>query len=460
MSAPNIPIKEIETVRDSLNEIGPGFCLAKWLQVTIHLQNGQTHSCHHPITHKIHKHELKKDVSALHNTSQKKLARKEMLEGNRPSECDYCWKIEDASSSNLSDRAIKSAQPWSQPRMTEVKNLPWSSSITPSYVEVSFGNECNFKCAYCAPHISSSIMKELREFGPYTSQGGFAVDKLKEEGLYPFSKDEENPYVEAFWKWWPQLTTTLKVFRVTGGEPLLNPNTFRLLDYFKNNPMPDLTFAVNSNLGVPEQTFKKFLQEVKYLTDNKLIKEFQLFTSIDTFGKNAEFVRFGLNYELLMNNVKTYLNEIKDSELIFMCAYNAFSVLNYRKFLEEVFELKKSYMDSKNKTRVTLDIPYLKDPNFLSCYILTDQFIDTIREDILFMKNNVSFNKTEMFLQEEIAKLERIQHWMESLEENEHRNNTRREFVVFLKEYCQRKKINYLDYLPEYSQFIDYCSSL
>jgi len=39
--------------KESLDSIGPGMCLAKWTQVTIHLQMGQTHSCHHPSTHKI-----------------------------------------------------------------------------------------------------------------------------------------------------------------------------------------------------------------------------------------------------------------------------------------------------------------------------------------------------------------------------------------------------------------------
>ena len=40
-------------VRDKLNSVGQGFCLAKWTQVTMHLQLGHTHSCHHPRTHMI-----------------------------------------------------------------------------------------------------------------------------------------------------------------------------------------------------------------------------------------------------------------------------------------------------------------------------------------------------------------------------------------------------------------------
>ena len=45
-------------VKNKLNEVGCGFCLAKWTQVTMHLHNGLTHSCHHPTPHKIPLSEL------------------------------------------------------------------------------------------------------------------------------------------------------------------------------------------------------------------------------------------------------------------------------------------------------------------------------------------------------------------------------------------------------------------
>ena len=46
----------VET-KDKLDNVGCGMCLAKWTQVTLHLQLGHTHSCHHPKTHKISKKE-------------------------------------------------------------------------------------------------------------------------------------------------------------------------------------------------------------------------------------------------------------------------------------------------------------------------------------------------------------------------------------------------------------------
>ena len=86
-----------QEVKDKLDGVGCGFCLAKWTQVTMHLGTGMTHSCHHPAPHKIPLSEISRNPSALHNSRFKKRKRKEMLEGKRPDECNYCWKVEDSS---------------------------------------------------------------------------------------------------------------------------------------------------------------------------------------------------------------------------------------------------------------------------------------------------------------------------------------------------------------------------
>jgi urate oxidase len=73
--------KHFVDTKKKLDKVGCGFCLAKWTQVTIQMQTGHTHSCHHPKTHKIPVSELKRNPSALHNTRFKKRRRREMLEG-------------------------------------------------------------------------------------------------------------------------------------------------------------------------------------------------------------------------------------------------------------------------------------------------------------------------------------------------------------------------------------------
>ena len=49
-------------------------------------------------------HELAENPSALHNTWEKKMERKQMLAGERPSGCQYCWNVEDLGKDNISDR--------------------------------------------------------------------------------------------------------------------------------------------------------------------------------------------------------------------------------------------------------------------------------------------------------------------------------------------------------------------
>ncbi len=441
--------KHMEDVKKKLDEVSSCFCLAKWLQVTVHLQNGQTHSCHHPLTHKIPLEEIQADPSALHNTAYKKQNRKLMLEGKRPNECVYCWNIEDSHQENLSDRVLKSANEIHE--VERISKLSWEDSIIPNYLEVSFGNECNFKCAYCAPHISSAIMSEYRQFGAYISRPDLELNTLKKNGLFPYEKDEPNPYVKAFWEWWPKIKKELKIFRLTGGEPLLNSNTFKFLESIIDNPLPDLEIAINSNLGIPEASFEKFLVLVKVLVEKKHIKKFSLYTSLDTYGKNGEFIRFGMNYERVMRNINLFLSRIPEADLNFMCTYNAFSVVNFDKFLFEVTALKKAYKAGNGKNRVHLDIPYLKDPGFLSCYVLTEDFLPFIHRDVEYLKHETVYTESE------VARMERILKWLMSIKESKHRESVRAELFIFLQEYQKRKEIKFLDYCPEYSQFYATC---
>ena len=52
-------------MKDLLDRTGCGFCLAKWTQVTMHLGNGLTHSCHHLGASKIFLEEVQKESCGI-----------------------------------------------------------------------------------------------------------------------------------------------------------------------------------------------------------------------------------------------------------------------------------------------------------------------------------------------------------------------------------------------------------
>ena len=252
-------------------------CMAKWLQVSLHLPQGRTHSCYHPPTHPIPLEELKNNPNALHNTKFKMLERKQMKEGERPVGCQYCWNVEDAPNENgnderLSDRHYRSSEWWVQDAWDEVVSQPWDHDISPRYVEVNFNQACNFKCAYCSPHLSTAWEDDIKEHGPFKFSMGSShndISSLNSSGLMPLKiKQKENPYVDAFWKWWPTVYPNLKIFRMTGGEPLMDKNTFKVFDYIRENPNPELEISLTTNMCPPDDAlFDKFIEKIKLLEE-------------------------------------------------------------------------------------------------------------------------------------------------------------------------------------------------
>lgn len=104
-------------------------------------------------------------------------------------------------------------------------------------------------------------MEEIKEHGPYNTSNKFNdLQWLIQTDAMPIPNREPNPYIEAFWKWWPDVSKDLKHFRITGGEPLLTKDTFKILDDLIANPKPNLEFSVNSNMCVPDAVFNKFIE--------------------------------------------------------------------------------------------------------------------------------------------------------------------------------------------------------
>lgn len=456
---------QFEVIKNKLDSVGCGFCLAKWTQVTMHLHNGLTHSCHHPSPHKIPLQEIKNNPSALHNTRFKKEKRKEMLSGQRPSECSYCWNVEDNSDS-FSDRIFKSEEPWSQPFLKEISELDWRANYNPKYVEVSFSNTCNFKCSYCGPMFSSKWVEEIEKFGSYPTSTNFnGLEYLTDNDLNSYKHSDDNPYVNAFWEWWPDLYRDLHTFRITGGEPLLAKDTWKVLDYIisQENPNRGLHLAINSNLGVPDKLIDNLIEKINKIETGQKVKDFIIFTSIDGWGKQSEYGRNGLNFEKFWENVEKILKKCPTVTIGIMCTYNVFSITSFDKLIEGVYELKKKYssMDRAWNTAVTLDSSYLRYPNHQTVQILPEEFHHFVKSSYELMKKyeevyhtiHNEFGVTYGFSEVEITKIKRIFDWMESDQKSEEAEKNRYDFVKFVDEHDRRRNTNFLETFPEFEHF-------
>jgi len=448
------------------------FCSAKWLTLHLNLQNGYQNSCHHPSQHKVRLKDIKNNPSGLHNTPKKKAYRLMMLNDERPDECDYCWNIEDLPGDHISDRVYKTTDVnWSVPHLDAIKKAGYDKDINPSYLEISFSNVCNFKCAYCSPDISSQWVDEIRKHGPYpTSNKTGDLEYLKKIGKFPIHHTEHNPYVEAFWKWWPELYPTLDTFRITGGEPLLAKETWTVLDYIEQNPRPDLNLAINTNMGVPKKTIARLVNYYKRLEGK--VKTFEIYTSCEANGSAAEYIRYGMKFNEFIENVDGFLKATgPNSRVNFMITFNILSIPSFQQFLEWIFVLRQRHNETDAMNRVPMMIAYLRYPPFLSMRIADRttrlHFAKAIKEyvnehvnpepsKLLVRDGKIITPQTGRFYLEEIDQVNRLCDFMLTNMGSELYRN-QKDFGLFIQEYDKRRGTDFNSTFPTLSKFYEEC---
>ncbi len=439
-------------------DLGPALCLAKWKQVSLHLPTGLNNSCYHPPLHPIDASLLTDNPSALHNTPHKKEQRKIMLRQERPAECSYCWNMED--NGKLSDRHYRSGEPWAAKDFNAIMNSTGDENVIPSYVEVNFNHACNLSCSYCSPQFSSTWQQEVE------SHGGYPTSTIHNDPSHfrgrnmPIPVREHNPYVDAFWSWWPTLYPELTHFRMTGGEPMLDKNTYRVFDYVLANPKPDLHLNVTSNFSVDEKSWQRYKGYVKELCEGEKIEHFMQFVSLDSFGPQAEYIRHGLDFDLLWDRVNQFLTEIPGrNSITFIVTMNNLSVTGLGKLFSAILGLRKLY--SATYQRVWFDTPVLRQPAWQSLQLLPESYVDELETVWAFMLKNTETAQTRFhgFKDYEIARLDRDMAWMRDGQrlDQAYINKNKADFYRFFAEHDRRRGTDFLKTFPEMQSWWQEC---
>jgi len=276
-------------------------CQLKWTWSTIRLYVGNSSSCH-----RVQADPLSVEMFDRFHNGKKQLAdRQLMLQGQWPTGgCEYCQKIEQAG--GVSDRMFHLQIPGYTPVELETNSV--AVEVSPRIVEVYLDNVCNMSCIYCWDGFSSQIQQENLQHGRF-EQKNVVIDNRANK------IDNLSELTDRFWDWLRNNGSNLRRLNILGGEPLYQAQLETCFEILENHYWPELEFNIVSNLMVKDTHFKKIINRIQKLVDEKRNKRFDLTVSIDCFGPEQEYVRHGLdlgqwrrNFEYVVDQEWIYLN--------------------------------------------------------------------------------------------------------------------------------------------------------
>jgi organic radical activating enzyme len=435
-----MPKKQDESLvqyRDRIiDKISSSFCAAKWYNATIWLGSGTTASCHHPPAHQIPLEEVKENFKAIHNTKHKKLMRKMMLNGERPKECEYCWKMEDISKDTVSDRVFKTII-YQDDEINELAKVDYREDVDLKTLEISFDRVCNLACSYCNASFSTTWARDIKKNGAYQNLVSDGAGAFQQDGSWtePYTSDDENPYIQAFWEWWnDSLSESLDELRITGGEPLMSGNTWKLFDWFSNQNS-DMRFAINSNLIAKPDFIDSLIEKTKN------INRFEIYTSCEAVGKHAEYIRDGLDYGLWKNNMVKILDEGNLRGMHVMMTINSLCLFSITDFFDEMYEIKEWFHEKTGKKQPTMSVNLVRFPSFQSPLALPDHikiYLKTQLED-WYSKAK----EQPLWHEFEKSSIERLIDYLDVVDAPHRRTSNKitlwRDFKSFYKQYDKRR---------------------
>ena len=181
------------------------------------------------------------------------------------------------------------------------------------------------------------------------------------------------------------------------------------------------------------------------------------FVSVDAFGKQAEYIRNGLDFNRMMDNVEEFLDRIPvRNSITFICTYNNLSITSMDKLLEKILELRTKY--SKTYQRVWFDVPLLRQPAWQQITLLPESYQSIHEANIEYMQaNSGEENGLHIFKDFEIQKMQRnLAHWRENADAS---TQNKKNFYAFFNEHDRRRQTNFLNTFPEMEEFWEECKN-
>ncbi|MCB0386302.1 MAG: twitch domain-containing radical SAM protein, partial [Bdellovibrionales bacterium] len=297
-------------------------------------------------------------VEEFRNSAEIQEMREQLLDDEWPESCKNCRTEEEA---GLISRRQTEARRWS-PVLTEGQCR--QSSLPPVLgMELRLGNKCNLKCRMCHPRFSSAWYQDFVSlWGNKYPEYGKEIEILRDgRGDWTtLNVSYDWPLDQEAWRRLMPLLEGVRYIYISGGEPLLIEDHFKLLEKIISlGRAKEVTIEMASNLTVVP---------VKALELWPHFKRVGISASFDGVGGVNDYIRFPSKWENVERNLHTLNNLGEPVELWVQPCVQALNVLDLAKIYEwrMGFKIKNTL---KSSSKSILNPLILQDPKYLSVQV-------------------------------------------------------------------------------------------
>mgnify|MGYP000498283965 CR=1 FL=1 len=292
-------------------------------------------------------------LQEIWNSDKMKDTRLKMLSGKKVDACSRCYLLESTGDSSYRQRINREHKKYES--YLKDTNKDGSLDFMNFHLwDLRISNFCNFKCRSCGAGLSSSWHKDAIELG-ITPKDSKALININDKTN--FLKQIEAHY------------SCVDEIYFAGGEPLIMPEHYIILDELIQRGKTDVTIRYSTN-------FSKLEFKHKHIFDYwKQFDNLELYISIDGVGKVGEYVRSGYDDLQFEKNIKAFKNSgIKFKHYGYAVTYGA---LNYLHLFDLVLDfIDRDFIDTtkpeaENRTVFFSPISY---PTHYDCKFLPNRY--------------------------------------------------------------------------------------
>lgn len=264
-------------------------------------------------------------LSEVWNNDATKKLRVAMLNGEKPTGCDICWRRE---SLVHKTHRVDANENLFKEDVYELINQTQEDGFLPThqlrYIDARWNNLCNLRCRTCGPRFSTSWIDDHAKLYDRT------MDQVKAAGDgFQFSgKNEDQLFNEIL----PHIPY-LKQIYFAGGEPLMQIEHYKVLEELiriGHTGTDQRPLVINYNTNFTQLKLGKH-SALEYW---KHFKNLKVNASLDGSHARAEYWRKGTTWETVVNNRRRMKEECPNTEfkISFTLSWpNSYNLLAFHK---------------------------------------------------------------------------------------------------------------------------------